>query len=153
MGKGKERRGKKTPFAVPVPEQAGKVPRAVPGASSYQQSPSWRVGALEMVDPYGWHEIDAGTLLRIHRFLSNMESMTWSEILIRGKKHHHSVKVSQICPAAQRRLEELNLMLEDLVSLGLSNTERIWGYLVSGTLVLLWWDPGHQVYPTPKKHT
>jgi hypothetical protein len=150
---GNKQKGKKTPFAAQVPEQAGKVPRAIPGTSSYQQSPSWRVGALEMVDPYGWHEIDACTLLRIHRFLSNLESMTWAEILIKGKKHHHSVSVSKICAAAQQRLADLDLVLDDLVSLALSNTERIYGYLVNGVLFLLWWDPCHQVYPVEKRNT
>ncbi len=39
-------------------------------------NPSWRVSKIEMVDPYGWHNLDAKTLLYIKDKLANFESMT-----------------------------------------------------------------------------
>lgn len=45
-------------------------------------------------------------------------------------------------------LEEIGLALDDVVSLRLSGPERVFGYLDNGVLVLLWWDPIHQVCPS-----
>ena len=44
--------------------------------------------------------------------------------------------------------KEIGLGLDDVVSLRLSGPERVFGYLDNGVLVLLWWDPLHQVCPS-----
>jgi len=35
-----------------------------------------------------------------------------------------------------------------LVSLRLSGKERVWGILQENALLLLWWDPGHEICPS-----
>jgi hypothetical protein len=95
---------------------------------------------MEMVDPFGWHGVDGPTLHHIRGRLAHLETMTWAEILVRAKKQSHSIKVADICSAAQQRLEALSLMLEDVVSLRLSARERVYGYLENGVLIVLWWD-------------
>jgi len=72
------------------------------------------------------------------------------DLLVRAKKQNHSIKVADICSAAQQRLEALSLMLEDVVSLRLSARERVYGYLENGVLIVLWWDPDHQICPSLK---
>lgn len=101
-----------------------------------------------MVDPFGWHRLDQATLERVRERLSWFESMTWSEILVRAKKQNHSIRVTGLSPAAQKRLDLLGLLLEEVVSLRLSGRERVFGYLENGVLVLLWWDPLHEVCPS-----
>ena len=96
---------------------------------------------MELVDPYGWHTVSAETLLSIREKLANFESMAWSEILVKGKKRNHSIRVSTITSEAQRRLEAKSLALDEVVSLRLAAKERVFGYLDNGVLVLLWWDP------------
>lgn len=104
-----------------------------------------------MVDPFGWHALDGHKLKNIRERLSQFETMTWSEVLVKAKKQNHSIKVSSICTAAQQRLEALGLgVLEDVVSLRLSARERVYGYLENGVLVLLWWDPNHEICPSLK---
>lgn len=103
---------------------------------------------MELVDPFGWHAVDAKTLLSIRTKLAHFETMTWSEILVTGKKRNHSINVSAITPEARQRLETIGLGLDEVVSLRLSGAERVFGYLDNGVLVLLWWDPDHQVCPT-----
>lgn len=125
-----------------------KVPRAVPTQSYHHLRPSWRVASMELVDPYGWHTVDAETLLSIRAKLAHFETMTWNEILVTGKKRNHSISVSAINPEARQRLETIGLGLDEVVSLRLSGAERVFGYLDNGVLVLLWWDPNHQVCPT-----
>lgn len=103
---------------------------------------------MELVDPYGWHKLNGPTLLAIREKLAHFETMTWNEILVVGKKRNHSIPVSDITSEAQDRLEVIGLGLDEVVSLRLSGAERIFGYLDNGILVLLWWDPDHQVCPS-----
>jgi hypothetical protein len=137
----------KAPSTALVPDPR-KVPRAVLTQSYHHLRPSWRVASMELVDPFGWHAVDAETLLSIRAKLAHFESMTWSEILVAGKKRNHSISVSAITPEARQRLEVIGLGLDEVVSLRLSGAERVFGYLDNGVLVLLWWDPDHQVCPT-----
>jgi hypothetical protein len=120
------------------------------GTSFYGLFPSWRVGRMEMVDPFGWHRVDGQILRYVRERLAQFETMTWAEILVRSKKQNHSIKVSDICSAAQKRLDTLRLLLEDVVSLRLSARERVYGYLENGVLILLWWDPLHEICPSLK---
>lgn len=103
---------------------------------------------MEMADPFGWHTIEAPMLLHIRERLAYFESMTWEEILVRAKKQNHSIDVSDLCTEAQRRLDERCILLDKVVSLRLSAKERVFGYLENGVLVLLFWDPLHQVCPS-----
>jgi hypothetical protein len=106
---------------------------------------------MELAKPYGWSSVSAETLLYIREKLAHFETMTWSEILVSGKKRNHSIKVSDITPEARRCLEAKALALDEVVSLRLSGAERVFGYLDQGVLVLLWWDPGHEVCPTAER--
>lgn len=103
---------------------------------------------MEMVDPFGWHEIDADKLRDIRHKLGGIERNTWKEILVRDSKYNHFIAVEKICSDAQRRLRELHLDDTDaLISLRLAGAERIWGILELNVLQVLWWDPQHLVYP------
>lgn len=112
---------------------------------------------METKDPYGWHTIDMKTFEHIQERLKNFESMTWSAILLDGKKQNHSVAVDRLCKQAKDRLEELRLFpVEKLVSLRLSAMGRIWGIpdpKEKAVLKLLWWDPRHEICPSLKKYT
>lgn len=105
-----------------------------------------------MVDPFGWHQIDQATLHDIREKLAHFESRTWNEILVVSKDRNHTVEVSKLCVEARKRLISMKLDdVEEVVSLRLAGAERVWGLRQKGTLLLLWWDPLHEIYPTPKK--
>lgn len=77
--------------------------------------------------------------------------MTWSEIEGRSS---HAVKVTGLAREARARLDELRQdEVEELFSVRIIGRERIWGIRAGAVLHLLWWDPYHQVCPSPKKHT
>jgi hypothetical protein len=97
--------------------------------------------------------MDAATVLEnILPKIKAFESMTWSEI--EGRTGSHFVEVDKIIPAAQRRLAERGQGdIDELFSLRLAGKPRIWGIRDRHILKVLWWDPGHQVCPSPKKHT
>lgn len=132
-----------------------KQPKVASAPTSFHNmKPSWRISSIEMVEPYGWHTLDANMLLYIKDKLISFESMTWAEILVQGKKFHHTVAITNLSSEAKSRLREINQDdVDELVSLRLSGKERVWGILDQGVLTLLWWDPEHQVCPSLKKHT
>ena len=116
--------------------------------------PAWRVSAMEMRDPYGWHHLDGIMIHYIRDKIRGFEALTWNEILVRDRDRNHRVETWKLCKDARDRLAELKLEdVEELVSLRLSGTERIWGVLEHNILSILWWDPFHDVCPSLKKHT
>lgn len=118
------------------------------------ETPSWRLGRLETCDPFGWHRLRPRKFWEIIAKLQCFESMTWSEILVQSKKQNHSVPIFKLEKSAQERIEALRLRdLDEVVSLHLTGTERIWGILEGRVLKLLWWDPNHQICPSILKHT
>ena len=73
---------------------------------------------------------------------------------MKNKRNNHSVEIDKLSSTAQTRLTEIQLDdIDELVSLRLSAKERIWGILEQGVLIILWWDPNHQVCPSNLKHT
>jgi len=114
------------------------------------QRPSWRVGLLELVDPFGWHEASEEELRSVHERLRSFETMTWGEILFppRTNHHNHLIPTQRICPEAQGRLEAIGQAeTELLASLHVARRERLWGILEGAVLHVLWWDPEHLIYP------
>jgi hypothetical protein len=131
-----------------------KSPRVASVPSFHRMHPSWRVSTVQLVDPFGWHEIDFDKLGQVKSKLASFESMTWAEILIDGKKNNHSVDTWKLSREARDHLEEIwQGAPDELVSLRLSGRERIWGVLDAGVLILLWWDPEHAVCPSLPRNT
>lgn len=137
--------------ATPTP--AHRTP-AAHAPSFNNDTPSWRISKIEMADPFGWHEIDGDKLADVRGKLAQFEAMTWNEILVAGKKQNHSITVADLSKEARERLHVIGLGdVEMLVSLRLSNKERVWGLRQGAALLILWWDPDHAVCPSLMKHT
>ncbi len=109
---------------------------------------------MEWVDPYGWHALGAKGIRYVYMKLCCFEKMTWHEILVAARKQNHLVDTKDLSKDAQERLERLGQSdLEQLLSLRLGGTERVWGVLERGVVTLLWWDPKHQVCPSLLRNT
>lgn len=119
-----------------------------------QMRPAWRVSRLEEVGPFGWHRITGVKIAEVSAKLKSFETMLWSAILVTAKKQNHTIPVENLSKPAKQRLVDIKLDDRDeLISLRLSNRERIWGFLEGSTFHLVWWDPEHQVCPSALKHT
>ena len=79
----------------------------------------------------------------IFPFLVSLETQTWNEILIRAKKKNHHIDIKNLNTGAQNRLEELKIEKESILSLRLTSTHRIYGYVVNGIFYVLWYDNNH----------
>lgn len=125
----------------------------IPSDSYLQYSPVWRFDYIDMHGPWGWLNIESKDELKgIMKKLNNFETMTWADI--KRNNHSHQVLTASICKTARDRLVEIEKDdLEDIFSLRLNGTNRIWGKLEDGIFYIIWWDPGHKVYPSHLKHT
>lgn len=71
--------------------------------------------------------------------------MTYGEI---EGRQNHQIPVKQLGKAARDRLMQLGFDdFDSLLSLRVTQTERIWGVKAANGISLLWWDPEHTVYP------
>jgi hypothetical protein len=142
---------KKQPFAAVV-EELKKKPKAGPiePGSPYSKKPSWRLSKAEMVDPFGWHAIDAQTAHHVRTCLAQFEGRTWNDILVKDEDHNHAIEVEKLSPEAKQRLKALNLSVDEVISLRLTGKNRVVGLWEDGILSILWWDPNHFVCKVKK---
>ena len=107
--------------------------------------PSWGFGRIDTDGDWPFTEKEAGGVFweMLLPRLSGLERMTWGEVLIRAKKENHSVPVEQLNPRARHRLTELKLEMDELISLRINGTHRLYGFLSASTFVILWLDKNH----------
>lgn len=113
----------------------------------YDQHPSWRVSKLETVGPFGWATIGPEKLLEICTKLAHLEALTWREILMVRKKQNHHIPIEELCPEAQKRLRQIMPDVDEILSLRLAWRQRVHGVLQGPVMLVLWWDPNHEVCP------
>ena len=130
-----------------------KVPRIqIDNKNINSQNPTWKFCLFDLEGAWSWFNISSKEKIKeIIDKITNFESMTWKEIL--GDKNH-LIEIKDLIKDAVKRLEKLQIEdIETLLSLRLSNTERIWGIKTGNVCKLLWWDPKHEICPSKKKHT
>ncbi|MFY0483229.1 hypothetical protein ACI6PS_11545 [Flavobacterium sp. PLA-1-15] len=93
-----------------------------------------------------WHEL--------YPKLKDFESKKWWELEnekfgSKGKSKHHWVDVKQIIRPAQQRLVNLKLDdVQELFSIRLTGTQRVWGIRDYNYFKMLWFDFDHEIYPS-----
>ncbi|WP_342234545.1 hypothetical protein [Inquilinus sp. OTU3971] len=113
----------------------------------------WRFSSADKASgPFSWSNLnDAGEYKDVLEKLHQFETMNEHAIVNGGS---HTVDVANLCTAAQRRLEELRIDDVDyLMSFRVGAKPRIWCRPNGHIMMVLWWDPNHQVCPSPKKGT
>lgn len=96
---------------------------------------------------------------KIYPKLKDLESNTWDEIRQQThkskgkmKSNNHLVQVGSLCEKARTRLVDLKLDDNDeLYSLRLEGTVRIYGIRKENYLDIIWVDLNHEVYPIGHK--
>ncbi len=151
MGGGRE---KKKPKAVREPDPQ-KIPRVrAEPTSRWGERPSWRIRRLDVGGPFCVSRLERGDLLannppsslgRVLRFLGDLETMTWGQIL--GPNHHY-IPVESLNKDARDRLVALRRDdVDQVVSLRVTGGQRVFGVTHGSVCELLWWDPEHRVAP------
>jgi len=135
--------------------QSGKSVRfnAAP-ESTDGQSPAWQFHKRDKDHTkWGWSKLSAEDFQGIlHTHLCQFETMTWAEILKAsgGRTHgtnHHNIELSRCSKEAQKRLQELKSDdVDELFSLRINATTRLFGIKEGRVLRFIWHDPDHSVY-------
>lgn len=110
----------------------------------YKNHPAWSFAGC---DRKHWSiyapEIRKIFLDEILPYMQALETRTWSEILVDAKKQNHSIQADRLNKVAIDRLTELCVEADSLISLRVSGTHRIYGYMDGQTYHLIWIDLQH----------
>lgn len=121
--------------------------------SFLSKTPTWRFMSSDVEhDKWSLHNNCSSTFELINN-LKKFEGMTWSDIMVKGKKQNHHIEVASCIKEAQTRLNNLNIYEDQLFSLRLTGTTRIYGILKDGVFSILWYDCNHEICPSNLKHT
>lgn len=87
--------------------------------------------------------------------LISYEGMTWAEIQEAngGRKkgtNNHFEKISDLIDEAQQRAKELRIQSDELFSLRLGGTVRLYGIVEDGLFSVIWLDTKHEIYRVKK---
>lgn len=122
----------------------------------YNKNPAWN---FHTCDKEQWslsqERIGDNIWKEIIPHLMAFETNTWQTIL--GDKTH-AIDISGLNKDAQQRLIKLKIEAESLVSLRLTGTHRIYGYMNNAVYNVLWYDDNHGdndkcVCRSKKKHS
>ena len=129
-----------------------KSPKIASEPPSYDdRKASWRVSKIQLVDPYGWHELTPSEVTSIRGKLATFEKNTWKELFVNDGKRNHRIASTEVkCPIARKWLKDNMPDQPYLWTLRLSNTERIWGILSEGAYLIVFWDPNHLIWEMPR---
>jgi hypothetical protein len=131
-----------------------------PGSTDHQ-TPAWQFHRCdEDHSLWGWSKLKENEHLEIIKLLYGFEKMPWNQIkqAAGGRSsgtNHHPLPIDGFTKEAQKRLEQLKLDDNDeLFSLRLNNTLRLYGIRDGRVLRFVWHDPHHGskdgAYPTKK---
>ncbi|MEP7350514.1 MAG: hypothetical protein ABI668_11285 [Sphingorhabdus sp.] len=63
-------------------------------------------------------------------------------------KMHHNMDVDILADEAQYRLIEIEKFADTIFRFRLGSKKRLWGFRIVNKFEILWYDPGHEIYPT-----
>ena len=123
--------------------------------SFYSKNPAWRFGKG---DKNHWPLEEKALFSDIIPFLSSLETMTWGSILQQDRKKNHPIEVGQLNKCARDAINALSFNLEEVISLRVAATVRLYGFLEENAYYILWYDNKHGdndicVCRSKKKHT
>lgn len=108
---------------------------------------AWRFGHVDSGGPFAWN-FDVAQYHDVVHKLFEFESKNWSEITASGS---HPIEIGRLCKKARERLTEIEKDdLDELLSLRLTGTNRVWCVRTGHIVRPLWWDADHKVYPVAK---
>ncbi|MCD8020559.1 MAG: hypothetical protein LUF92_13555 [Clostridiales bacterium] len=110
----------------------------------YSDSPAWTFANSDQ-EMWAFSQDHIGDLLwtEILPRLKALEAQTWSQILVRDKKQNHSLDLTELNKIAKDRLAFKYIEAESLISLRITGTHRLYGYMTGKIFNVLWYDNNH----------
>lgn len=117
-----------------------------------EEKAAWRIRRIQLIDPYGWHELDTEEIARVKERLGALEGNTWKDIFIRDNHYNHEIEVADLkCAIAKKWMQDNLPDQHSLWTIRVSAKERIWGILAEGAYQIVFWDPDHLIWEIPKE--
>lgn len=110
----------------------------------YSQNPAWTFANSDQ-EMWAFSQDHIGKLVwtEILPRLMALETQTWGDILVRDKKNNHSLNLNDLNKVAQDRLAAKYIEAESLISLRVTATHRLYGYMLGRVFNILWYDDDH----------
>lgn len=110
----------------------------------YSQNPAWTfANSDDQMWAFSKEHIGEAMWTEILPRLKDLETQTWSEIFITGKKQNHSIDLEDLNKAARDWLAEKYIEAESLMSLRITGNHRLYGYMTGRVFNILWYDDDH----------
>jgi len=144
---------------VKAPERRKQVTRsAAPPEPINEKHFQWSVSDIdhEYEGEWGDWDLKPKETADLLSLLEETSKLTWQQVKDlkaagsrrRGPRQlHHSQSVDSICVEARRRLEQLQLEVEEVFRLRHGNKIRVWGHLQGPTFRIVWYDRKHKICP------
>ena len=136
-----------------------KKPKSTVNPDSYLgQHPTWTFHRCDIShDKWSIRKCESIYEKIIDKLIS-YEGQTWMEIISAtgGKSsgtRSHFINVSDLEKEAQKRIDQLHLHIDQVLSLRLDARTRLFGVMDNGTMDILWYDPDHEICKSSKKHS
>lgn len=111
---------------------------------------SWRVSDryIDYDHPkYGWDKVSILHFLKeIVQSLQSYEGLTWLQV--KCKDHCHPCELCKLPGNLLSRLEERQILIDELFQISFGNKPRLMGYRDRKAFFLIWFDPEHEIWPT-----
>jgi hypothetical protein len=122
----------------------------IPGASDSPDRICWRFSHFDWDGP--WGSLDLNELVgRLRSFESNTILELFNHKDEPGKRYDLPALPNKVAVA---RLDAIGLGDQDHIwRLRTTNTGRLYGFLVHNVFHPVFWDPEHEIWPSPKRHT
>lgn len=114
---------------------------------------SWRFGDADRNGTWAWsaENISEREAHEILAFAAEMDKLTWAVCSQGWRPHRKRIDAADVCHEAQERLRAIRRDdVDHLEEFHMSGPERIWGIRAGHVFHVLWWDPGHTVYPSDR---
>lgn len=99
---------------------------------------------------YGWDKIGTTYFLKeIVQELQGYEGLTWIEV--KCKPHCHPWEIDKLQKDLISRLEEREIVVDELFQISFGNKPRLIGYKERKIFYPMWYDPEHNICKTKAK--
>jgi hypothetical protein len=138
-----------------VVRAAGKGTKAVQPTSALGENPHFCFEFADRATQNVWKFKPANQdATKLVEFLCDTAKMTWRDIdalKFKGRPKHHYQALSKVTRKARQDAQSRKLEKtfgDEMFRFRLGSTRRLWGFRAGRIFHVVWWDPGHKVYPT-----
>lgn len=148
---------------IPRHQQASPIPKYVPKPRAFRPSGSdsslrVRFNHVDVSGPWCLSLIEPDHLADLLGRLRSLETMTCAEVFFAPDRDEGKTYQVDDLPNTDARSRLVELEMDDqteIARLQINGKRRLYGFLPDGgpDFYVLWWDPEHEIWPSPLRHT